>query len=152
MILTEIEQLLRPSVESLGCEWWGCEYGKSGKHALLRIFIDKPGGVGIDDCEQVSRQVSAMLDVHELILGEYRLEISSPGIPRPLFYPSHYQRYLNHVVQIKLRQPLLGQRNFTGTIASASEEIVILMIQDTPQEFRISNIVKAFLTVERGEL
>jgi ribosome maturation factor RimP len=93
-----------------------------------------------------------MLDVHELILGEYRLEISSPGIPRPLFYPSHYQRYLNHVVQIKLRQPLLGQRNFTGTIASASEEIVILMIQDTPQEFRISNIVKAFLTVERGEL
>jgi ribosome maturation factor RimP len=150
MIQHDIEALLRPSVASLGCEWWGCEFGQQGRNAFLRIYIDKSSGVGIDDCEQVSRQVSALLDVHDVIPGEYRLEISSPGIPRPLFYPEQFQRYLGDTVQLKLSQPLAGRRKLSGVILAANESTLTLSIEDQPQEFLFSNIIKANLTVERG--
>ena len=150
MIQDDIEHLLRPSVSSLGCEWWGCEYGQQGRHAFLRIYIDKSSGVGIDDCEQVSRQVSALLDVHDLIPGEYRLEVSSPGIPRPLFYPDQYSRYLGQAVQLRLNQPFANQRKWRGVILAADATKLSLTVGDAVQEFLFSNIIKANLTDERG--
>ena len=151
MIQRDIEELLRPSIVSLGCEWWGCEFVQQGRHGLLRVYIDKPEGVGIDDCQQVSRQVSALLDVHDLIPGQYRLEISSPGIPRPLFYPAQYQRYVGQMVQIKVARPIAGQRKMTGAIFSVKDDTLTLTINEVHHEFLFSNIVKAILTVERGE-
>ena len=147
MLQDEIEQLLRPTIESMGYELWGCEYLAQGKHSLLRIYVDKEDGIGIADCEQVSRQVSALLDVEDPVPGNYSLEVSSPGIPRPLFSSRHYQRYIGLEVHIKLFKPVVGKRKFIGTIVSADEGALVLDIGGTQQDFLFSNIVKANLTV-----
>ncbi len=148
MLQDDIEQLIRPTIESMGYELWGCEYLAQGKHSLLRIYVDKEDGIGIADCEQVSRQVSALLDVNDPVPGNYSLEVSSPGIPRPLFNASHYQRYIGREVHIKLFKPVASKRKFIGTIVSANENTLVLDISGTQQDFLFPNIVKANLTVE----
>ena len=150
MIQREIEELLRPSIERMGYELWGCEYLKQGYTALLRIYIDSSSGIGIADCEQVSRQVSALLDVNDPLPGEYRLEISSPGVPRPLFYPYQYQRYLGQKIQIKLSRTVSGKRNIIGVVLSADDARLTLQVDEAEHEFLFSNILKASLIVERG--
>lgn len=147
MIQDDIEQLLSPLIQDLGYELWGCEFLSQGKHSLLRIYIDKADGIGIEDCETVSKQVSALLDVEDPIPGNYSLEISSPGIPRPLFSSIQYQRYIGQPVQIKTYKPVDGKRKLSGTIVSASESTLVLKINDEHQEILFSNIVKAHLTV-----
>ncbi|MDF1685047.1 MAG: ribosome maturation factor RimP [Legionellaceae bacterium] len=151
MIQQEIEALIRPSIESMGIEFWGCEYHRQGRHSLLRVYIDMAEGVVVDDCERVSRQVSALLDVHDPIAEQYNLEISSPGEPRPLFYPEQYTRYLGKEVQIRLGRPMDDRRNVTGTITAVKDDTLILQEGDIEHTFPFSNIVKAHLTVERGE-
>ena len=151
MIQQEIEQLVRPSIEAMGLELWGLEFSKQGHSGLLRVYIDKPEGILIDDCEQVSRQVSALLDVNDPIPGQYQLEVSSPGMPRPLFYPEQYARYVGEGIQIRLNQPQDGRRNITGTIVAVEGDTLILAEGDVERPFLFSNITKAHLTVERGE-
>ncbi|HBI21864.1 MAG TPA: ribosome maturation factor RimP [Legionella sp.] len=147
MIQREIEQLIQPTLDSMGYELWGCEYLAQGKHSLLRIYIDTAVGIGMEDCEKVSRQISAILDVEDPISGNYSLEVSSPGIPRPLFHSRQYQRYMGLDVQIKLFKPVNTKRKFVGTIASADEQTLVLTIDNKQQDFLFSNIVKANLTV-----
>jgi ribosome maturation factor RimP len=147
MIRRDIEALLKGPVESLGCEWWGCEFSQHGRHGFLRIYIDKSEGIAIEDCERVSRQVSALLDVHDLIPGEYRLEISSPGIPRPLFYLEQYSKYMGQMVQIKFNRPIEGKRKIQGLIAGVQDESITLTVDEKSQSFLFSNITKASLTV-----
>lgn len=151
MIQQEIEQLVRPSIEAMNIELWGIEFLKQGRSGLLRIYIDKPEGVVIDDCEQVSRQVSALLDVNDPIPGQYQLEISSPGIPRPLFYPEQFARFIGEEVRIRLNQPLDGRKNISGMIRAVEGETLVLAEGDVDTPFLFSNITKAHLTVERGE-
>ncbi|KTC76858.1 ribosome maturation factor RimP [Legionella brunensis] len=148
MIKNEIEQLLTPLIEDLGYELWGCEYLPQGKHSLLRVYIDKENGIGIEDCERVSRQVSALLDVEDPIPGNYSLEISSPGIPRPLFNKEQYKQYVGNEVRIKVFKPINGSRNLFGTIISANEDTLILKIGDEQLEVQFTQIVKANLTGE----
>ncbi len=148
MIQNEIEQLLKPTIESMGYELWGCEYLAQGRHSLLRVYIDKESGIGIEDCEQVSRQVSALLDVEDPIPGNYSLEVSSPGIPRPMFHVWQYERHIGHGAHIKLYKPVTGMRKCTGTIVSVNESTLVLDMSGTKQDFLFSNIVKANLTVE----
>jgi ribosome maturation factor RimP len=147
MMQDELLQLLSPTVNDMGYELWGCEYLSQGKHSLLRIYIDKADGIGIEDCQEVSRQISALLDVEDPIPGNYSLEISSPGIPRPLFSSWQYQRYIGQAVQMKTFKPVNGKRKLSGIIVSASENAVILDINNDHQELLFSNIVKANLTV-----
>lgn len=147
MMQDELEQLLSPTISDMGFELWGCEYLSQGKHSLLRIYIDKTDGIGIEDCQEVSKQVSALLDVEDPIPGNYSLEISSPGIPRPLFYIWQYQRYIGYSVQMKTYKPVNGKRKLLGTIVSASESTLVLDINNEHQELLFSNIVKANLTV-----
>jgi len=148
MVKDDILGLLRPVIEDMGYVLWGCEYLAQGRHSLLRIFIDKDTGIGIDDCDRVSRQVSALLDVEDPISGHYSLEVSSPGIPRPLFTFDHYQQYLGHRINIKLYKPVDGTRKFTGRIAAVNESTLVLDMDGKQQDFLFSNIVKANLTVE----
>lgn len=147
MIRDELVQLLSPTINSMGYEFWGCEFLPQGKHSLLRIYIDKEDGIGIEDCQEVSRQVSALLDVEDPVPGNYSLEVSSPGIPRPLFYSEQYQRYSGQEVQIKTFKPVNGKRKLLGIIVSATESSVVLDINNEHQELLYSNIVKASLTV-----
>jgi len=143
-----IEELLKPLFDDLGYELWGCEYRPQGAHSLLRVYIDKPDGIGVEDCEKVSREISALLDVEDPISSHYALEVSSPGIPRPLFYHWQYQRYLGESVQIKLYQPLAGKRKYEGKIVSIEDNVLKLTIEDNTYDFPLSNIVKANLIVE----
>ena len=106
------------------------------------------GGVGIEDCEKASRQISAVMDVEDPISGQYSLEVSSPGIPRPLFYSEQYQRYIGELVEIKLAKPIAQQRKFTGKIVSADEQNLVLDLDgDSGQQvFSFNAIAKAHLT------
>ncbi|MDF1645728.1 MAG: ribosome maturation factor RimP [Legionellaceae bacterium] len=151
MIQQDIEQLVRPSIEAMGIELWGIEYQRQGRSGLLRIYIDKPEGVVVDDCQRVSYQVSAVLDVNDPIPGQYQLEISSPGMPRPLFYAEQYTRYLGDEVQIRLNVPLDGRRNIVGIIQAVEGDALFLVEGDIKHTFLFSNIIKAHLTGERGE-
>jgi ribosome maturation factor RimP len=114
----KINELIRPTVEALSLDLWGIELLQQGKAATLRIYIESDAGITIDDCEKVSRQVSALLDVEDPITGEYTLEVSSPGLDRPLFTVSQFAAFAGEVVNIKLRSPLDGRRKFKGSITA----------------------------------
>ena len=121
-IADKVFSIINPSIEDLGYELLGIEYVPSGKHSILRLYIDSEDGIGVDDCEIVSRQVSAIMDVEDPITGQYNLEVSSPGIERPLFVVAHYLRFLGHDVRLRTFRPIEGRRNFTGAIGSVSEK------------------------------
>jgi len=148
MVENKVEQLIGPLVESMGYQLWGCEYLAQGRHSVLRVYIDKTEGIGIEDCERVSHEVSALLDVEDPITGHYALEVSSPGVPRPIFHCWQYQRYVGQAVQIKLYQPVENRRKYEGTIVSADETELVINTGEVEQHFSVSNIVKANLTVE----
>jgi ribosome maturation factor RimP len=120
-ITDKIVNLIEPVLIDMGFELVGVEYISSGKHSVLRIYIDSDAGIGVDDCEKVSRQVSAIFDVEDPISSHYNLEVSSPGIERPLFKLSHYQRFLGNEIKLRLVRPINGQRKFSGSIGSVSE-------------------------------
>jgi ribosome maturation factor RimP len=121
-IADKVLSIINPSIQDLGYELLGIEYVPSGKHSILRLYIDSENGIGVDDCEIVSRQVSAIMDVEDPISGQYNLEVSSPGIERPLFVVAHYMRFLGHDVRLRTYRPIEGRRNFTGAIGSVSEK------------------------------
>ena len=121
-IADKVLSIINPSIKDLGYELLGIEYVTSGKHSILRLYIDSEDGIGVDDCEIVSRQVSAIMDVEDPITGQYNLEVSSPGIERPLFVVAHYMRFLGHDVRLRTFRPIEGRRNFTGAIGSVSEK------------------------------
>lgn len=113
--------LLEPTVSALGLELWGIEHLKQGRHSLLRIYIDSDAGVGIEDCERVSRQVSGILDVEDPISGEYTLEVSSPGFERRLFTPKQFSNYVGHMVSVRLQSLKDGRRNFKGILKEVAD-------------------------------
>ncbi len=147
---TELEGLLAPVVDSLGYEFVGLEYLPQGKHSLLRIYIDKAGGVTVDDCGTVSHQVSGVLEVEDPISGHYVLEVSSPGLDRPLFKFEDFERFSGNIVQIRLQTPLAGQRNFKGLLqgVDAADQLVELAIDEEIISLPWERIEKARLVFE----
>ena len=145
---TQIADLIRPTVEAMDSELWGIEYLPQGKHSTLRIFIDKEGGVGIDDCEQVSRQVSALMDVEDPIGGAYTLEVSSPGLDRPLFEKAHYQACIGSLVKIRLRMNYQGRRNFKGRLTALEDDEIVLRQGDEEFVFPLETLDKAQVVPE----
>lgn len=142
----EIEQLLSPAVEALGLELLGCEYSAGNASALLRLYIDAPGrAVNIDDCEAVSREVSALLDVNDPIDGHYTLEVSSPGIERPLFRPEHFSRFVGEPAKVTLDLPIDGRRRFQGTILRVEGDEIVLDQDGAEVRLAHPNIIKARL-------
>lgn len=121
----DIRALLAPVVEAMGYEFWGLHH-LQGRSAVLRIFIDKDDGITVDDCAAVSHQVSGVLDVEDLIAGEYSLEVSSPGMERPLFTLEQYVRYIGEEVQLRLLAPVAGKRRLKALLeAVEGEELVV---------------------------
>jgi ribosome maturation factor RimP len=144
--VTVIADLIRPAVQALGVELWGIEHVVQGRYSILRVYIDKPeDGVTIDDCERVSRQISGIFDVEDPIAGEYSLEVSSPGMDRPLFELSQFERYVGHVAAVRLRSPLEGRRKFKGVIQKVEADSVRLLVDDKEVQFPSSAIDKANL-------
>ena len=142
----KVLQLLEPIVEGLGYEFVGAEYLPQGKHSLLRVYIDnQETGIGVDDCERVSRQVSSMLDVEDPISGHYTLEVSSPGLDRPLFRPEHFERFVGHEVKLLLSAPVNGGRKMTAELQAINDNVVTLVLEGEQVEIDFDNIEKAHL-------
>ncbi len=120
-VTDKITHLIEPVIKDMGYELVGIEYVASGKHSILRVFIDTDKGIGINDCEKVSHQLSSIFDVEEPISGQHTLEVSSPGIERPLFHKGHYQRFLGADIKLRMVRPIDGRRNFFGAIGRVSE-------------------------------
>lgn len=141
--VTELESLLVPIVEALGYSCWGIEYLSQGRHTLLRVYIEHPDGISVDACAAVSRQASAVLDVEDPISGDYTLEVSSPGMDRPLFRLEQYADYVGEQAKIRLRVPYEGRRNFQGVIRGIEGEDVILQVEDHEYLLPIDSIDKS---------
>ncbi|GED23108.1 ribosome maturation factor RimP [Halomonas halmophila] len=140
---TALKALIEPIVTAMGFELWGIDYLSQGKHSRLVVYIDHENGVGVDDCADISRQVSAVLDVEDPIAGEYRLEVSSPGVDRPLFTLEQFERYAGHSVTVKLRTAFDGRRKFKGVLAGIEGDEVLLQLDGEEYCFPIESIDQA---------
>jgi len=141
----EISGLLEPSVTALGFELVSVELVGSGNDRTLRVYIDHPDGITVDDCADVSRQVSAVLDVEDPISGAYVLEVSSPGLDRPLVKPADFERFAGLLVKVRTREPVLGRKNFTGLLTEAAGDNVVVEVDGEPYEISLANIERARL-------
>ena len=139
----QLHDLIAPAVTALGYEMWGLEYLTHGGQTVLRVFIDSENGINVDDCAAVSRQVSAVLDVEDPISGEYSLEVSSPGMDRPLFTLDQFQRYSGEQVKIRLRAPFEGRRNFSGRLVGVEVDEVVVAVDEHEYLLPIELIDKA---------
>jgi len=111
-----VTELLEPVIEGLGYECVGLEFRPGRGDACLRVFIDAPAGITVEDCARVSHQVSGVLDVEDPIAGDYHLEVSSPGLDRPVFKPSDYRRFAGETIRLRLRERIDGRRRLTGRL------------------------------------
>lgn len=141
----KIQDLVLDSIEAMGFELVGIESQRAGRFLTLRLYIDKEGGVTIDDCSDVSRQVSAILDVEDPIADKYNLEVSSPGLDRPLFTLAHYARFIGRDVVIHLRIPMFDRRKWQGTLVRVEDDLITLNVEGNEQSFAFGNIQKANL-------
>jgi ribosome maturation factor RimP len=141
----ELQAVIEPAVESLGYELVDLEVKVGGRDGLVRVFIDQPDGIGLDDCEAVSRQVSAVLDVEDPIPGHYTLEVSSPGLDRPLTKREHFERFAGEDVRIRLRTPIEGRRNFRGAIRAVHDDSIDVEVDGQSHTLPIATIASARL-------
>lgn len=126
----QIEDMLQPAVTAMGYELWGVEYLPQGKHSVVRIYIDSPAGITVDDCAAVSGQVSGILDVEDPISGEYTLEVSSPGMDRLLFKLEQYSGYVGEVLDVRLRSAVERRRRFKGILKSIEGEDIVIEVDN----------------------
>jgi ribosome maturation factor RimP len=144
--MDKIEELLAPAVADLGLELLGIDFNSGSHRALLRLYIDAPGRpVAIEDCESVSREVSALLDVHDPIASQYTLEVSSPGLDRPLFKLDHYQRFIGEQIKVTLHLPIAGRRRFHGELLGVDGEDIRLLQDGVEQRLAHRDIQRARL-------
>jgi ribosome maturation factor RimP len=137
--------LLQPLVEDLGYEFVGLERSSNPKNPVLVVYIDTPDGIAVEDCERVSREVAALLDVEDPIPGQYRLEVSSPGLDRPLFTLKHFEQFTGEVAQISLYAPQDGRRKFKGEILGTDVGQVKIDQDGVEVTLPLDNIAKARL-------
>jgi ribosome maturation factor RimP len=141
----QLRKMLEPGVQGQGFELVEVELSGTGRHTLLRVYIDSPAGVTVDDCARVSNQLSAILDVEDLIDGRYTLEVSSPGLDRPLVKPEDFTRFTGEMIKVLLGQPLSGRKNFKGRLIAVAPEHVVLGLDGETLDVAFDRIEKARL-------
>ncbi len=140
----ELRKLIEPAVTALGFELVGVEFIRA-RHGVLRVYIDHENGIGVNDCKAVSHQVSGLLDVEDPIRGEYSLEVSSPGLDRPLFQARDFERFAGHEINLRLLAPVDGQRKFKGTLAGMRDDHVVVRMDNEELVVRLDEIDQARL-------
>ena len=140
----QLTALVQSAVDAVGVEY--LPRPKAGH--LLRIYIDREDGIGLADCEKVSHQVSGVLDVEDPIRGGYVLEVSSPGLDRPLFEKAHFERFVGEVARVKMHAALNGRSNFKGTILAVDGDDVVLEVDEEPVRLPIAQISSARLVFQ----
>lgn len=131
--------LIEPVVEAIGCELVHVEF-VTGNQSVLRLYIDAPGGIEVEDCERVSREVSGVLDVEDPLPGNYHLEVSSPGLDRPLTKPAHFERFVGEQVRVWLREPLEGRKKFKGVLRAHDQGCLRISVNDGEVELPLDDI------------
>ena len=143
----QLTELLEAPVAASGYEFVGLEFIRAGEHftphCVFLLIIEN--GIDVHDCAEVSRQVSAVMDVEDPITVAYNLEVSSPGLERPLFKPAHYQQFIGHDVNLVLKMAVNNRRKWRGVITAIEGEIVTITLDGTEEQFALSNISKANL-------
>jgi len=129
----------------MGYELADLEFRLGGNGGLVRVFIDKPEGIDLDDCEKVSLALSALLDVEEPVPGKYSLEVSSPGLDRKLTKVEHFQRFVGEVVKVQMRFPIAGRRRFRGTLVSLDKENIVVEVDGESHSLALATIDTARL-------
>ena len=147
-MIDQLDALIQPVVEGLGCELWGIERSSNGRFSEIKVYIDADEGVGIEDCARVSRQVSSLLDVEGLLKDDYTLEVSSPGMDRRLFSLDQYKAYAGSTIKIQLRRPYDGRSKYSGQLKGIEGDEVILDFDDVEILFPYEVIAKANVVPE----
>jgi ribosome maturation factor RimP len=147
----QLTSLIAPVVEALGLECLGVEYGQHSSSSLLRIYIDVADRhVTVEDCESVSREVSALMDLNDPISGHYTLEVSSPGFDRPLFTPAHFARFVGESTKLTVTLPIGGRKRFQGPIQRVEGETIVVSQDGVDVAIVHENIEKARLVPNYG--
>lgn len=153
MLDKELQELLAPVVTALGYELIGIErLSQAGHNVLLRVYIDSPVGITLSDCERVSYQVSGVLEVNDPIRGHYTLEVSSPGLERPLFTLDHFRNEIGHKVKVHLTRPINARRHFTGILQRIQEHNVIIVADGIEYCLPYEEIKKAHIVSENPQI
>jgi len=146
-LITTIQGFAEPLLADMGIELVEIQFRREGHGWVLRLFIDKEGGITIDDCAAVSREISAYLEVEDLIVHAYHLEVSSPGLERPIRKKEDFVRYIDRLARIKLREPMGEQKVLVGTLLGLEGDTVILALEKETVRIDLENISKARLTL-----
>ena len=142
---SELAELLEPTVERLGYELADLEVRLGNRGGLVRVTIDKPDGIDLEDCEKVSLAVSALLDVEDPVPGNYNLEVSSPGLDRKLTRLEHFRRFEGATVKVQMRFPIEGRRRFRGTLVSTDDENIVVEVDGESHSLPLATIDTARL-------
>jgi len=135
----------------MGLVLWGCEFHQAGNHSTLRVYVDgEDGGVTLDACAEASREIGAILDVEDPIKSHYQLEVSSPGVERPLFTLDQFSRYVGQNVKVRLRVAIAGRKQFTGAIKEINEDRVVIAVENENIAVGLNDIQKANLVMKVG--
>ena len=143
-----IFDLIEPAVVGLGLDLVGVELGTGNGRPLVRIFIDSASGITVDDCERASRQIGALLDVEDPLPDAYVLEVSSPGLDRPLMTPDHFTRFAGRSVRLSTREPIDGRRKWTGELLGCHNGNVLIRADREDERIPLALVKKANLIPE----
>ena len=147
-LLQEVQGVIEPILQSQGFELVDLEYQRESQGWVLRIYLDREGGVSLEDCAGVSHEVGTVLEVKDLIPNPYVLEVSSPGLTRPLKKPQDFNKFRNQLVKIKLFEPLDGRKNFKGTLLGLEGNKVRVEVDQQVFELPLERIAKANLEID----
>jgi ribosome maturation factor RimP len=140
-----LHKLFEPGIRALGYELVDVEYAADGGRNVLRIYIDRPAGITVDDCAKVSRQLSAILDVEDPIPEQYVLEVSSPGLDRPLVKREDFERFSGQQVKVRMREAVTGRRNFKGTLVGVEGDAIVVNVDQERYSLPMAKIERARL-------
>ena len=146
-IITAVELFARPVLDDMGLELVEVQFRRESAGWILRLFIDREGGVNVDDCALVSRQISAYLEVEDIIENAYNLEVSSPGLERPLKKKEDFVRFAGRKARIKFKEPIDGQRVFTGLLGYVGENKITLSVDGQQMEIDLDAVARARLSI-----
>ena len=149
LLIEQIEQIIAPVLQEHGAEQVDCQFVHENGQWILRFFLDKTGGITLDDCAVISEHIGRILDASDVIKQRYSLEVSSPGINRPLKKESDYHRFVGERVDVTLYAPLNGRRHFKGTLQSINAGVVV--VEEAPQQtfaLPLADVAKAKLDPE----
>jgi len=140
-----LTEMLRPAAEALGYEFLGVEFVGQGIHSVLRVYIDHEDGISVEDCTKVSHQASGVLEVEDPITSQYTLEVSSPGMDRPLFTLPHFEKVIGQEINIRCHLGVDGRRKFKGILNQVDENRLIITVDNQEYDVDFHDIDKANL-------